>query len=121
MRGLQAGPVFTADEILAGLKNDQFEPFFQPKIEVSSGRITGAETLARWRHPKHGMVAPYAFIKPLEQHGLIDELTWVMLKKAASHCAAWRATGQDLSVSVNLSVESLADPQLARARDRMRA
>jgi len=104
---------FTLEEIAAALKNDEFEPFYQPKVELASGRIKGAEALARWRHPRHGFVAPYAFIKPLEDHGMIDSLTWVMLRKSAAFCNTWRATGADVTVSVNLSLKSLADPQLA--------
>ena len=84
-----AGPS-TLEEIAAGLKNDEFEPFFQPKVELATGRVKGAEALARWRHPQQGIVAPYAFIKPLEDNGLIDDLTWVMLRKAAAFCSLAR-------------------------------
>jgi EAL domain-containing protein (putative c-di-GMP-specific phosphodiesterase class I) len=108
-----AGPTFTPAEIAAGLKNGEFEPFYQPKIELASGQVKGAEALARWRHPQHGIVAPYAFIKPLEDNGLIDVLTWAMLKKSAAFCGTWRETGADVTVSVNLSLKSLGDPRLA--------
>jgi len=110
-----AGPIFTLDEIVAGLRNDEFEPFFQPKVELATGRVKGAEALARWRHPRHGIVAPAAFIGALEASdgGLIDELTRIMLKKAALCCGNWRAAGVDATVSVNLSLKSLADVTIA--------
>ena len=108
-----AGPAFALVEIVAGLKNDEFEPFFQPKVELATGRVKGAEALARWRHPQKGIVAPYAFIQALEDNGMIDELMWIMLKKAASCCSTWRGAGLDATVAVNLSVKSLADGQLA--------
>jgi EAL domain-containing protein (putative c-di-GMP-specific phosphodiesterase class I) len=108
-----AGPTFTPAEIAAGLKNGEFEPFYQPKTALAKGTVKGAEALARWRHPRHGIVAPYAFIKPLEDNGLIDLLTWLMLRKSAEFCREWRATGFDVTVSVNLSLKSLGDPQLA--------
>jgi EAL domain-containing protein (putative c-di-GMP-specific phosphodiesterase class I) len=109
-----AGPSFTLEEIVAGLKNDEFEPFFQPKVELATGRVKGAEALARWRHPHKGIIPPSAFIKLLEDNGLIDALTWVMLRKAAAFCSAWRAaSGLEVTVSVNLSIKSLADVQLA--------
>src|SRR3989338_4680861 len=61
-------PSFSLQEIRAGIANREFEPFFQPKIEMASGRrVVGAEALARWRHPVHGIVAPYAFILELER------------------------------------------------------
>ncbi|MEO8143983.1 MAG: EAL domain-containing response regulator [Betaproteobacteria bacterium] len=108
-----ASPVFTLEQVAEGLKNDQFEPFFQPKIELATGRVKGAEALARWRHPRHGLVAPYAFIRLIEESRLIDVLTWSMLKKSAACCSDWRAAGLDLSVSVNLSPSSLSDVGLA--------
>ena len=109
-----AGPAFTAEEILEGLKNDEFEPFIQPKVELATGCIKGAEALARWRHPLKGIIAPYAFIGPLEENNQIDVLTWIMLKKSAAFCRAWRAaSGLDVNVSVNLSTRSLADVHLA--------
>ena len=108
-----AGPTFTLEEIAAGLKNDEFEPFFQPKVELATGRVKGAEALARWRHPQQGIISPYAFIEPLEDHDLIDELAWVMLRKAAAFCSTWRSAGLEATVSVNLSLKSLTDIQLA--------
>ena len=108
-----AGPTFTLEEIAAGLKNNEFEPFYQPKIVLATGQVNGAEALARWRHAQQGIVAPYAFIKPLEDNGLIDELTWVMLRKSAAFCSSWRSAGLEATVSVNLSLKSLSDVKIA--------
>jgi EAL domain-containing protein (putative c-di-GMP-specific phosphodiesterase class I) len=105
---------FTVEEIVQGIRNDEFEPFFQPKVELASGRIKGAEALARWRHPQKGIVAPYAFVGPLEEHNLIDKLTWLMLSKALDFCCEWRTeSGSDVSVSINVSAKSLADVNFA--------
>jgi EAL domain-containing protein (putative c-di-GMP-specific phosphodiesterase class I)/ActR/RegA family two-component response regulator len=108
-----AGPAFTLDEIAAALRNGEFEPFMQPKVELATGRLKGAEALARWRHPRLGFVAPYAFIPQLEDSGLIDLLTWTMLEKSARFCSAWRASGADVTVSVNVSLRSLGDAAIA--------
>ena len=105
---------FTIEEIVQGIRNDEFEPFFQPKVELASGRIKGAEALARWRHPQKGIVAPYAFVGPLEEHDHIDKLTWLMLSKAVDFCCEWRTkSGLDVSVSVNVSAKSLTDMNFA--------
>ncbi len=106
-------PRFTLAEIVAGVSNGEFEPFFQPKVELATGQVKGAEALARWRHPQRGLVTPAAFIKPLEDGNLIDTLTWVMLRKSAAFCRTWREAGLDLTVYVNLSLKSLADVRLA--------
>jgi EAL domain-containing protein (putative c-di-GMP-specific phosphodiesterase class I)/CheY-like chemotaxis protein len=105
---------FTIEEIVQGIRNDEFEPFFQPKVELAGGRIKGAEALARWRHPQKGIVAPYAFVGPLEEHDHIDKLTWLMLSKAVDFCCEWRTkSGLDVSVSVNVSAKSLTDMNFA--------
>jgi EAL domain-containing protein (putative c-di-GMP-specific phosphodiesterase class I)/AmiR/NasT family two-component response regulator len=106
-------PAFTFEEVMDGLRKDQFEPFFQPKVDVVTGQIAGVEALARWIHPDHGVIAPYAFIELLEQNDKIDDLTFVMLEKAASVCRQLHASGQMISMSVNLSLTSLTDTALA--------
>jgi EAL domain-containing protein (putative c-di-GMP-specific phosphodiesterase class I) len=105
---------FTIEEIVQGISNDEFEPFFQPKVELTTGRIKGAEALARWRHPQNGIVAPYAFVGLLEDHNQIDKLMWLILSKSVDFCREWRASsGLDVSVSVNVSGKSLADVNFA--------
>jgi EAL domain-containing protein (putative c-di-GMP-specific phosphodiesterase class I)/FixJ family two-component response regulator len=100
-------------EIIEALDKAQFEPFFQPKVDLVSGEVVGAEALARWRHPQRGMISPNAFIRVLENKGLIDKLTWIMVDRSAAACVAWRGQGLSLTVSVNLSLKSLDDPALA--------
>ena len=106
-------PAITVDEILEGLRNHEFEPYFQPKVDFSTGAIKGVEALARWRHPKKGIIPPSVFIKKLEECGHIDTLTMTMLQMSAVCCRTWRRGGLDATVSVNLSVNSLADIHLA--------
>ena len=109
-------------EIRRGLDAREFEPFFQPKVSLADGSVTGAEALARWRHPQKGVLAPYAFITAMEDNGLIDQLTWQILEKAAVMCRDWLARGLQATVSVNLSLKSLGDPGLAeRITDRVAA
>ncbi len=104
---------FTLEEILQGIRAKQFEPFFQPKVDLKTGRLVGAEALARWLHPKQGVISPNAFIQLLEQSGNIDELTFLMLEKAAAACRSFHDRGYPLSISVNLSLASLDDSALA--------
>lgn len=104
---------FSLDEILKAVKNGQFEPFFQPKLDLRTKRIVGAEALARWIHPEHGVVGPSAFIPLLEKTRNIDELTFRMLEKAALACRSFHENGDVLIVSVNLSLASLDDTSLA--------
>ena len=108
-----AAQVFSLEEILHGVRMQQFEPYFQPKVDFKTNRMTGAEALARWNHPQHGVIAPYAFIPLLEQSGNIDDLTFLIMGKAAAACRLLHDKGYAISISVNLSLTSLTDTTLA--------
>ncbi|MGB8517092.1 MAG: EAL domain-containing response regulator, partial [Gallionella sp.] len=113
IRAATASFNFTLEEILQALHDKQFEPYLQPKVSLKTGRIVGAEALARWIHPKYGVIAPYAFIPLLEHSGNMDEFTFLMLSKAATMCRQLYERGYAISVSVNLSLSSLSDTRLA--------
>jgi EAL domain-containing protein (putative c-di-GMP-specific phosphodiesterase class I) len=104
---------FELDEILDGIQLKEFESFFQPKLYLSTGHVAGAEALVRWRHPKHGIIGPIEFIPALERAGRIDELTFAVLEQASLACQRWHQLSPGLTVSVNLSLRSLSDPDLA--------
>jgi EAL domain-containing protein (putative c-di-GMP-specific phosphodiesterase class I) len=104
---------FSAQEIAEGLHNRQFEVFLQPKVDLVTREVKGAEALARWRHPRFGLVYPKAFMQTLEANGLADELTSSVALHAAENCRDWRGMGHDVSVSINLSVASLEDVSFA--------
>jgi len=103
------------EQVLAGISAGQFEPFFQPIVELATGRVVGAEALARWRHPAYGLLGPETFLPPLALAGNLDELSWVMLALAALEAGRWSSAGLHLAVSVNVSATSLADPAYAEA------
>jgi EAL domain-containing protein (putative c-di-GMP-specific phosphodiesterase class I)/CheY-like chemotaxis protein len=109
----EAPRAFTLREIDAGIRNDEFAPYFQAKVSLSSGNIEGAEALARWHHPQFGLVAPARFISVLESNGKIDAMTMAVLRKSAVQCRAWRARGFSTTVSVNLSLTLLDEVGLA--------
>lgn len=76
---------------------------FQPKLDLATGRIVGAEALARWTHPERGAIPPETFVRSAEQAGRIDRLTYFVLDKALEFVADGQRSGHDLSVAVNLS------------------
>lgn len=104
---------FSLREVLQGIRARQFEPYFQPKMDLRTGRLTGTEVLARWIHPEFGVLSPVAFIPLLEQNRRIDDLTFLILEKAASACRLLHDHGCKIPVSVNLSLTSLNDITLA--------
>jgi EAL domain-containing protein (putative c-di-GMP-specific phosphodiesterase class I)/DNA-binding NarL/FixJ family response regulator len=104
---------FSVKEIMEGVRNKQFKPYLQPKVNLKTGKVVGAEALARWIHPIHGVVAPYAFIPTLEQNNSIDELTFLMLEESAIACKELLKQNHALNIAVNLSLVSLNNSDIA--------
>ncbi len=100
-------------DIRRGLDGGEFVAYFQPRVDVASGRIVGAEALARWQHPMRGMLMPDAFIPLCEDCGMVRELGRQILSQAARQQRQWRERGLDLMVSVNLSPSQFVDPALS--------
>jgi EAL domain-containing protein (putative c-di-GMP-specific phosphodiesterase class I)/ActR/RegA family two-component response regulator len=107
-------PHFSFAEVGIGLQKRQFEPFFQPKIELATGQVTGLETFARWRHPEHGVLGPTAFIEALAQHNRIDFLDWTMIELSVERCRQFHDQGIPISISLNLAPATLAQPDFVR-------
>ena len=82
------------------IQNDVLRPYYQPLIDLKSGRITGFEALVRWPHPDRGMVSPAEFIPIAEETGLINALGGLILRRACLDAANWP---DDVRVAVNLS------------------
>lgn len=91
-------------QILAGLQNGEFCFYLQPRYELNSNQIIGAEALVRWKHPKLGMVAPSVFIPVLEKNGYITKLDQYVWDRVCAQIRAWIDAGiRPLPVSVNIS------------------
>jgi diguanylate cyclase (GGDEF)-like protein/PAS domain S-box-containing protein len=97
------------------LDKDQFVLFYQPKIHLASGRLTGVEALLRWNDPDSGMVMPERFISILEEKGMIREVgRWVMHKAIADHLR-WRRSGLNpVRIAINVSPLQLRNPGFVR-------
>ncbi|WP_433732149.1 putative bifunctional diguanylate cyclase/phosphodiesterase [Actinoplanes sp. CA-051413] len=85
---------------------------YQPKVDPRTGRVVGAEALARWHHPEQGPIPPDVFIPLAEHSGLVWPLTLHVLDRALRSRAEWARAGHDLHVAVNLSPNSLLDAAL---------
>ena len=85
---------------------------FQPKIDIRTGSLCGAEALVRWQHPERGFMPPDSFIPVAEQSGIIVPLTAWVLNESLKQCAQWHRCGVHIPVAVNLSVRNLHDPKI---------
>jgi len=96
-------------EMRAALERNEFKAFFQPKVDLLSGRVIGAEALARWVKPDRTMVSPGRFIPAAEENGLIGSISEVILRDACWKAASWAREGFPLSVAINISPLQFAD------------
>jgi diguanylate cyclase (GGDEF)-like protein len=99
-------------EIRLGLEKNEFEAWYQPRVNVATGKVVAAEALARWRSVRRGMVSPAVFIPVCEETGDIIALGAQMFREAARQQVAWHRQGIDLCVSVNLSPRQFNDDGL---------
>jgi diguanylate cyclase (GGDEF)-like protein len=103
------------DEILAALEAGEFVAHYQPIVAVGSGEVVAAEALARWKHPRHGLLAPSMFVPAAEATGTIPGIDRAVLEQACREAAAWTAEdgyAPDAAVHVNLSGEGLRTDEL---------
>ncbi len=112
-RSRAAKAEYDADAVHAAIAKGELVNHYQPKVALADGRVVGVETLVRWRHPEDGMVFPDQFIGVAETHGLIDELSRVVLRDALAQARIWRDAGLALRVAVNLSMDNLGAPAFA--------
>jgi diguanylate cyclase (GGDEF)-like protein len=95
------------------LSNGEFVIHYQPKVDVGTGRIDGAEALIRWQHPTRGLIPPAAFIPIAEECGMIVPIGEWVLREACKQLRRWHDTGfSRLRVSVNLSAEQFQQRNL---------
>jgi diguanylate cyclase (GGDEF)-like protein/PAS domain S-box-containing protein len=99
-------------ELRYAIENGNLCLHYQPKVDLTSERVTGVEALVRWDHPRRGLLSPVAFVPLAERTGLIGPLTRFVLREAIGQMARWQEEGLDLSMSVNLGAANLEDPSL---------
>ncbi|MBZ8182251.1 bifunctional diguanylate cyclase/phosphodiesterase [Oscillatoria salina] len=101
-------------DLHSALEDNELELFYQPQIDVLSGKIIGAEALLRWRHPQHGFVSPGEFIPIAEASGLILPIGDWILHTACTQNQTWRSQGYpELCVAVNLSAKQFQQRNLS--------
>jgi len=106
-------------ELRKALKNDELVVYYQPQVDIHNGKITGAEALVRWKHPKHGLVAPDYFIPLAEEMGVVVELGDKILHEACQQVKQWHDKGLMLDkIAVNLSSLQFSQPNLIGAIQR---
>jgi diguanylate cyclase (GGDEF)-like protein/PAS domain S-box-containing protein len=97
----------TLNRIEQAIENEEFELYFQPKVDMQQGLVLGAEALIRWRHPDRGLIMPCDFLPLLEKHDIVTRLDAWVIDKALQHMHNWQRLGLNLQISVNITARSL--------------
>lgn len=103
MRSRNAG----IEEIMGALSRNEFVLYYQPKINMTSGEVTGVEALIRWQHPELGLLLPARFLPIIESHTMGIALGEWVLKTALCQMDSWRDSGHDIPISVNIGAHQL--------------
>jgi len=101
-------------ELRHAVEHDELTVVYQPKVGLAARSANAAEALLRWVHPERGVLAPESFVQFAEQTGYIKAVTRWVLNSVFRQCAAWRAAGLDMRVSVNISARDLHNPEFPR-------
>jgi len=101
-------------ELRRAIEADELVLYYQPKVDLRSMTLNGAEALVRWPHPREGMLSPNRFIPLAEQAGLVRPLGLWSVRTALVQCQLWNRHGRALHVAVNFSAENLIDPNVAQ-------
>jgi diguanylate cyclase (GGDEF)-like protein len=101
------------NDIRKAIANEEFTLWYQPQINIQTGRISGAESLTRWNHPDHGQVPPSDFIPAIEELGLITPFTDWVIRQAGKQQLEWqKANMAPIRVAVNISSKHFVDQNL---------
>jgi diguanylate cyclase (GGDEF)-like protein len=113
-----------ATTLEGSVERDEIEAYYQPIVQLETGRIVGLEALARWRHPDRGLVLPDSFIPLAEESGFMAPIGRAVLGLACEQLHTWRSRHRfhdELRMSVNLSQSELRNPNLTRDVERILA
>jgi diguanylate cyclase (GGDEF)-like protein len=102
-----------ADEILSGIEQGEFHPYYQPLLDANSLDVVGVEALVRWHHPKDGILSPIRFLRIAEDLNVLAAIDRIILQQAILDLDQWQSQGIAVpSISVNVSFRRLSDDRL---------
>lgn len=115
MQALSQAQMQLEIELRRAIENQEWVLYYQPKINIASGKITGVEALIRWNHPQKGILSPAEFIDFAEQRGYIKAIGSWVIKEACAQAKEWIKRGiKDIKIAVNVSSQQLLEQGLVQ-------
>jgi diguanylate cyclase (GGDEF)-like protein/PAS domain S-box-containing protein len=112
------GRVEDIENVRRALEAREFVLFFQPRVNMATGSVVGAEALIRWQHPQRGLLAPSMFLPVIEDHPLAVEVGHWVIESALRQLEDWKAKGLNIPISANIGAKHLQEPDFV---ERLRA
>ena len=112
----KARVAFTARGVARAMRRGHLVLHYQPKVSVSSGKVSAVEALVRWQHPRKGAISPERFVPQIERSRLVRRFNTFVIEEAVRQAAAWRRNGLPLRVAVNVSPACLGPELVAEVR-----
>ncbi len=113
MAAVEAERHLITNDLSKAIDRGELELYYQPQVNLATGKMTGVEALVRWQHPERGLISPDVFIKIAEESTLILQLGEWVLRTACYQAARWARSGHPVTVSVNLSMRQFQQRDLA--------
>ena len=110
--GHGAAQIRLLGELRRAIDHAELDLVYQPKLHLRSGRFMGVEALLRWPHPERGVLRPDAFMELVRQHGLMRQVTELVVARALDDAVRWQTAGVETSVAVNVFAPDLKDSAL---------
>ncbi len=101
-------------DLKLALERNEFELYFQPKIDSKSSSLAGVEALLRWQHPSKGWIAPSVFILAAERFGMMNQISQWVIEESCRTLHRMRSMGIHLQISINLSMQQCRNPDLVK-------
>lgn len=99
-------------ELKTAIANQDFVLYFQPRVDLRSGKVVSAEALVRWQHPTRGLIMPDKFIPICEETGMIEELGQLVIEMGCQQAIDWQRDGFDIALSINISPRQFSNTRI---------
>lgn len=101
-------PLYSPADLQRAIRHGELVNYYQPKVELATGRVAGLEALVRWQHPRDGLVMPCHFVPLSEEHGLAGQLGDAVMREALRDLRRWLDAGHQFDLAVNMSLGSVS-------------